>query len=142
MQSSVLPLTENSTHGRNVENLCCMDCILVQNLTWPNATKQNPTKFTKERFRALHTQRRIYPLLTSMFLGFFGSGGGSLGTVTVSTPSWHAAEMASKLQSGGRVNFLMNFATLRSMRMYFTSPSSFSFLFRSPLMFRMFSSST
>ena len=113
---------------------------IVQNLDRAQATK--PYKI-HQRFQSLHTQRRIYPILTAIVLGFFGSGGGSLGTVTVSTPSWHAAEMASRLQSAGKLNFLMNFATLRSMRMYFSSPSSsFSVLFRSPLMFRTFSSST
>ena len=70
---------------------------IVQIIAREKATK--PYKI-HQIFRVVHKQGTIYPILTSIVLGFFGRFlRGSLGTVTVSTPSWHAAEMESKLQS-------------------------------------------
>ncbi|KAM0932464.1 hypothetical protein DsansV1_C44g0240261 [Dioscorea sansibarensis] len=51
-----------------------------------------------------------------MVLGFFGSGGGSFSTVTVSTPSLHTAATFSVSAFSGSENFLMNFPTRRSIR--------------------------
>ncbi|CAL9199449.1 unnamed protein product [Musa hybrid cultivar] len=61
--------------------------------------------------------------LTSMVLGFLGSGGGTFWTVTVSTPSWHIAEIASTSALSGRENLRMNLPTRRSIRRYLTPPS-------------------
>ena len=77
---------------------------------------------------------------TWIVLGFLGSGGGNFCTVTLSTPSWHTAEIASVLAFSGNTNFLMNFPILLSTLTYFT-PSLSSSLFLSPLITSTLSSS-
>ncbi len=75
---------------------------------------------------------QIQPTVTSIVLGFTGSGGGSLGTVTVRTPSSQAALIASRSASAGSVYLRMKVPALRSMRMYFT-PGTCSSRLRTPL---------
>ncbi|KAB8080257.1 hypothetical protein EE612_000677, partial [Oryza sativa] len=82
--------------------------------------------------------------LTSMVLGFLGSGGGSFSTVTVSTPSWHTAEILSTSALSGSTNLRMNLPIRRSIRRYlhdssFSSPPPRR---RSPLITSSLSSST
>uniref|UniRef100_A0A453E7M3 SHSP domain-containing protein n=1 Tax=Aegilops tauschii subsp. strangulata TaxID=200361 RepID=A0A453E7M3_AEGTS len=75
-----------------------------------------------------------------MVLGFLGSGGGSFSTVTVSTPSRHAAEIFSMSAFSGSTNLRISLPMRRSIRRYLAS--SFSSLLRSPLMTSTRSSST
>ncbi|KAJ7966388.1 17.9 kDa class II heat shock protein-like [Quillaja saponaria] len=96
---------------------------------------------TQKRKALIHTKISFYTILTSIVLGFLGSGGGNFCTVTVSTPSWQTAEMASVLAFSGSTNFLINFPTLLSILTYLT-PSFSSSLFLSPLIRSTFSSST
>ncbi|KAK3037266.1 hypothetical protein RJ639_029678 [Escallonia herrerae] len=83
----------------------------------------------------------LYAILTSTVLGFLGSGGGSFRTVTVSSPSWQTAEMASILAFSGSTNFLINLPILLSILTYL-APSFSSSRFLSPLITRTLSSST
>uniref|UniRef100_A0A804QLC1 Uncharacterized protein n=1 Tax=Zea mays TaxID=4577 RepID=A0A804QLC1_MAIZE len=103
---------------------------------------------TKEGSKHKHTkfQKHSYCLLpqatlTSMVLGFLGSGGGSFSTVTVSTPSLHTAATLSTSALSGSTNLRMNLPIRRSMRRYLAS-SSRSSRRRSPLTTSTRSSST
>uniref|UniRef100_A0A2P2JEH2 17.9 kDa class II heat shock protein-like n=1 Tax=Rhizophora mucronata TaxID=61149 RepID=A0A2P2JEH2_RHIMU len=95
---------------------------------------------TKSRERP-KDQKVFQAILTSIVLGFLGSGGGSFSTVTVRTPSLQTAEMPSLLAFSGSTNFLMNLPTLRSTLTNLV-PSFSSSRFLSPLMISTLSSST
>ncbi len=83
------------------------------------------------------------PTGTSKVLGRLTSGGGCLGTIMVSRPSWHAAVILSKLALAGRLNLRMNFPALRSTLTYLISVSvTNSSRLRSPLIFNTLSFST